>query len=319
MRVRVDVGALLASLGIRARRGGDGWTALCPARRHRDDQHVGSWSIVDDPRDERHALSYCFACGWGGDARALVREVLDVQYGAEDWIAEFATVEEDDVPYLAQLEVARPKVFRFPPGVESLDILTWPQPFRRYLAERGVTVSQARRWGLAFALEGRLAGRVVIPTRAESGRLLSYTARAVDRGRLRYLTPDGDEGADPGAVFGEERWGPPGGTVAVSEGCFDALAVERAAPELSVAVLGTGGAGNARSPLVAEKLRRFDAAVVVTDADAAGDLAYEEVRAMLDGKPVARARPPEGWDANEMDPRELRAMITGALRWDRTT
>ena len=46
---------------------------------------------------------------------------------------------------------------------------------------------------------------------------------------------------------------------------------------------GPGGAGNARSPLVAEKLRRFDAAVVVTDADAAGDLAYEEVRAMLDG------------------------------------
>jgi hypothetical protein len=243
-----------------------------------------------------------------------VREVLGVYYGVDDWIVEFALVEEDDVPTMAQVEIARVPIFRFPAGVEISDVLAWPQPFRRYLAQRGVTLWQARRWRLAFALEGRLAGRVVVPTRSSSGRLLSYTARAVDRrAPVRYLTPAQEEGADTGAVFGEEHWGPGGGTVVVAEGSFDALAIERVVRGVAIAVLGTGGVGHATDPRVVDKLRRFDAFVIATDADTAGDRAYAVISSVLTDRRVVRARPPEGFDANEMEPSALRALVEAAL------
>ena len=306
-RIRVDVGKLLASLDIDARYRHGEWTALCPNPGH--DDRKPSWRIVDDPNGERHGLHKCFPCGLGGDAIELTKVVLGVGYvAARCWVEEYALPEDEIIE--ARVEVANPRLFRFPSGVESVDILDFPQPFRRYLAGRGVTVSQARRWGLAYALAGRLAGRVVVPTRNASGRLLAYTARAIDRGSLRYLTPHRDEGADGGAVFGEEHWGP-GGTVVVAEGSFDALAVERAVPDVAIAVLGTGGVGHASDPRVIAKLARFEEAIVVTDADAAGDRAFAAVSGLLRGH-VRRARPPSGSDANDLPREELRGIIDAA-------
>lgn len=310
MSRRVDVAKLLASLGIDARQRGDEWTALCPNPAHQD-RHP-SWRIVDDLSSDRHGLHKCYPCGFGGDAIELAKVVLGVGFHAALCWVDDCLAEDTDEPVEARVEVASPRVFRLPPGVLHGDVLGWPQPFRRYLAARGLTRSQVARWGLGYALEGRLAGRVVIPTRSATGRLLSYTARAIDRGGLRYLTPARDEGADAGAVFGEEHWGPGGGAV-LSEGSFDALACERAVPELAVAVLGTGGADHAADPRVVAKLSRFDVLVVATDPDPAGDRAYESVAALLPGKRVCRARPPAGLDANAMDSRSLRGMILSSL------
>jgi DNA primase len=306
--VSLNVGALLESLGIDARKRGTEWTAFCPNPEHRD--RKPSWRMVDDPGDSRHGKFNCFPCGFGGDAITLVRFVLDVGYhAAKSWVSEYETEDEE---LSVAVQVAAPRTFRLPSGVEQADILDWPRPFRRYLAERRLTVSQVRRWGLAYAIEGRLAGRVVIPTRSSSGRLLSYTARAVDRGSLRYLTPAREEGADPGAVFGEEHWGP-GGTVAVTEGSFDALAIERAVSGLAVAVLGTGGASHAEDPRVLAKLSRFARVIVVTDPNPAGDRAHAALEAGLRSTGVVlRARPPKGTDAAEMAPRDLRGMIEAA-------
>jgi DNA primase len=305
--VSLDVGALLESLGIDARKRGGEWTALCPNREH--DDRKPSWKMVDDGSD-RTGMHHCWPCGFGGTAVGLVMELLGVGYhAAKSWLSEY---EREDEELTVSVRVAAPAVFRFPAGVERRDILEWPRPFRRYLAKRRLTVSQVRRWGLAYALEGRLAGRVVIPTRSAAGRLLSYTARAVDRGALRYLTPAREEGADAGAVFGEEHWGP-GGTVAVAEGAFDALAVERAVPGLAVAALGTGGASHASDPRVLAKLSRFERVVCVTDSNHAGDRAYGELADGLRSTgEVLRARPPEGTDAAEMDPAALRGMIEAA-------
>lgn len=308
MSRRTDIGKLLDSLNIDARQSGDSWKALCPNPDH-DDRKVGSWSIVDDVSSDRHGLMHCWACSLGGDEVDLTKLVLSVGFHAAlCWVEEYALPEG---PTTARVEVLSPRVFRLPPGTVDEDLRRWPTPFRRYLAVRGVTEAQARRWGLAYALEGRLSGRVVIPARDASGRLLSYTARAIDRGVLRYLTPKREEGADPGAVFGEEHWGK-GGTVVVTEAAFDALACERAVPEFAIAVTGTGGVSMAADPRVASKLRRFSSAIVVTDPDDAGDQAYEDLVTAMGGKPVLRARPPEGLDANKMDPDDLRGIIVEA-------
>ena len=307
--MRVDVEKLLASLNIEARHSGDEWTAKCPNPAH--DDRKPSWRIVDDLGGDRHGLHHCYPCGLGGDPIELVKVRLGVGYhAAVCWIEEFALA--PDEPVEARVTVASPQMFRFPPGVEQEDILRWPAPFRRYLATRKLTVSQVRRWGLAYALEGRLSGRVVVPTRSMSGRLLSYTARAIGPSSLRYLTPGRDEGADMGAVFGEEHWGPEGGVAVVCEGAFNALAVERAAPEYPIGVLGTGGVSHATDMRVLTKLRRFEGVIVLTDADDAGDKAYAEVAAGLTGRWVRRARPPVGKDANQMESRELRALIERA-------
>lgn len=305
----LNVGALLESLGIDARQRGDEWVAICPNPKHHD--RTPSWRMVDDPSSDRHGLFKCYPCGMGGNAYQLVMALLDVGYhAARSWMDEYDVPEDVDLTPVVCVE--SPRTFRLPPGVETSDVLTWPQPFRKYLAGRRVTVSQARRWGLAFALEGRLAGRVVIPSRNASGRLLAYTARAISQHGLRYLTPGRDEHADPSAVFGEEHWGP-GGAVVVAEGSFDALAVERAVPGVAVAVLGTGGVSHAEEPRILQKLQRFEDVVVVTDSDAAGDKAFEALRDfMRSTASVRRARPPEGRDANDLAPEELRGIISHA-------
>jgi DNA primase len=71
--------------------------------------------------------------------------------------------------------------------------------------------------------------------------------------------------------------------------------------------------GHATDPRVVDKLRRFDAFVIATDADTAGDRAYAVISSVLTDRRVVRARPPEGFDANEMEPSALRALVEAAL------
>jgi DNA primase len=309
---RVDVGKLLESLGIQARQRGDEWRAVCPNPDH--DDHRPSWRIVDDPRSERHSVFHCYPCGFRGDAITLVRMMLGVGYHAAcAWIDEFAPPEEG-MP-TARVEIAEPKIFRMPAGVaDGEGFYDWPTPFRRYLEGRNIPEWQVARWGLAYAIEGRLSGRIVIPTRNSVGRLLSYTARAIGEATTRYLTPSREEGADGGAVFGEEHWGPTGGVI-VAEGAFDALACERAMPGWAIGVTGTGGTSYAADPRVLMKLGRFDELVVITDADAAGDRAFLELKSGLPDRKVVRARPPsKEEDAAKMDPTKLRGIIEAARR-----
>jgi DNA primase len=306
----VDVGRLLESLNIDARKRGDQWFALCPNPEH-DDHKPTTWSMRDEPGSPKHALHGCWSCGYRGDAIGLTKDRLGVGYhAAVCWIDEFAPAEEG--PVTARVEIAEPRVFRLPAGVvDDEPLADWPTPFRRYVEGRGIPDWQAERWGIGYALEGRLSGRVVLPARNMAGRLLGYTARAIGGAQTRYLHPSRDEGADPAAVFGEEHWGP-AGHLAVAEGAFDAMACERVMHGWAIAAL--GGASHAEDPRVLMKLGRFEEIVVATDADDAGDRAYEAIATGLAGKTIVRARPPAGFDANKLGPAELRGMIERARR-----
>ncbi len=299
--MRLDAAKLLESLDIDAEQRHDELVALCPAPWH-DDRRVGTWRMVAD--GDRTGLHHCWSCGLQGDAISLVRVVQGVGYlAAACWVEEHALVDEEAPSEVVVLFEER-RVFGMPLGFEHAPLKQWPTAFRRCAEARGITSNQVARWGLGYALEGRLEGRVVFPIRGRRGELLSYSARAVDDAiDPRYMNPRKSDGARL-AIFGEERWGKHEVAV-VAEGAIKALAVERVA---DVAIAGLIGASQAESREVQRRLSFFDEVVVVTDADAAGDRAWEVLRSAL-GVCCRRARSPEGSDLEELDPRELRGMM----------
>jgi DNA primase len=194
--------------------------------------------------------------------------------------------------------------------VQVLPLAAWPSPARDYLSGRGVTQVQVERWGLGYAVDGRLAGRVVFPVRNNVGTLISYTARSFTGEGRRYLEPKIEEGADQGAVFGEEHWDPDECELAVvTEGAMDALAVERATGLPVAAVY-----GSQILPGHLARLQRWRTLILATDSDPAGDKAAAEISGALGRWTRAvRWRPPEGFDCASLaqrDPARLRSELT---------
>lgn len=231
MARRVDVERLLKKLGLEARRNGEEYEACCPNHQEK----TPSWSIHG-----RTGAHYCFGCSYGGGVADLVLDVLELRPLAMDWRDAWRWIGEQGLlvgeagaalSVELFLRVEGPRGFRLPGGVQvGLEVGRWPTPARRYLDERQIPDWQVRRWGLGFSVEGRLAGRFVLPVRDARGRLVSYSARSFTGELPRYKTPDAAERPEPAALFGEEGWPEPGERerVVVVEGGIKGLAVERA-------------------------------------------------------------------------------------------
>lgn len=312
----VDIPVLLERLGFAKpeRRGRALW-APCPFHEER----TPSWSIVDDPGGERHGFHHCHGCGEGGGVSALVAHVLDLRNdageldyrAARDWLGG-----DQERPLPVTIEIPAPKLARrglvLPSGVVVAPFARWASPARRYVERRGITGEQVERWGLGYAVDGRLAGRIVFPVRDRLGRLVSYTARDfAGAGRRKYLEPEQDEGADKSAIFGEQHWPDDRKRVVVIEGAPDALAVERV-------VGGAVGAvyGSQLLPGAIARLSTFREVVVATDPDKAGQkLARAIVGALGRWSTVLRVTMPEGFDAAALaieNPEALRVAVERA-------
>lgn len=278
---RVDVGKLLARLGIEARRDGDEFLARCPG--HEDAKP--SWSIHGTT-----GKHHCFACGFGGTATSLVIHVLDMaqlawtRRDAWEWMRDQGLLVGDGELGLdveLYLQVAKPTSFVLPAGVVvDAPLSAWPTPAARYVASRAIPGHQLRRWGVGYAVGGRLAGRVVFPVRDRRGRLLSYSARTFVGDPVRYLTPHESENPDHAALFGEQAWPAVGERrrVVVVEGAIKALAVERAC---SLHVAGVLGATQASNPSVIAKLATFPEVTILLDNDEAGSKAAHALTGAL--------------------------------------
>jgi len=308
--MRLDVGNVLKRLGIEGKGRGEHLVALCPYH----DEHNPSWRIRR--RGEKAGLHWCQACQSGGDIIDLVKHVKSygTREGAKAWLerAGEEVTEKDleiDPVRMVYAPLAR-RGFRMPPGFEGAgDLEGWPTIAVDYAGSRGIGQEQVRRWGIGYALEGRLKGRIVIPIRNARGALVSYVGRTFVGAERRFLYPREEERAEMGVLFGEERW--PGvetrvsTTVVVTEGAIKSLAVERATGLHHAAVGGSG----LRLGHVA-KLATFGTVVVLTDADDAG----EALGASLEGSlarhvKVRRVRLPPGQDADTVSVEELRGAL----------
>lgn len=276
----VDVGKLLVRLGIDAKADGNEFMAKCPS--HEDSKP--SWSI-----HRTTGKHHCFACGFGGTATTLVLHCLDTarlgwtKRDAWSWLKDQGLLVGDGELGLSVelfLQVATPHAFCLPGGVQCGGE-RWPTPAARYLAERRIDAAQVERWGIGYAVDGRLAGRVVFPVRDRRGLLLTYSARTFIGSPVRYLMPHETERPDLSGLFGEQAWPVVRDRrrVVVVEGAIKALAVVRAVPGAHVAgALGATQVNNAR---VISKLCTFPEVTILLDADEAGEKASHALAAAL--------------------------------------
>lgn len=299
---------ILKRLGIEAHRRGREWYAKCPNPEHEDNDP--SWRIRDDPGGHRDGYHRCWPCGFEGGLIHLVSTILKVPYyKAREWIESDAIA--PPPPIAVNLVIHGSRRFRLPEGVELGPFEKWPSVVRRYVKKRHITPEQVERWGLGYAVEGKLEGRIVIPTRDRHGHVFNYTARTFVDHPKRYREPDAREKANRGVLFGEQHWPDKRGVVVVLEGSLNGLAVERARPDVSIAAL----AGSNLPPSAGVKLTTFTDVIIATDPDPAGDKIADQLGWILDRQEIRnhRMRPPEGEDADSLDREELAEMIESAV------
>ena len=306
---RIDVARLLTELGIPFKRVGRELQALCPSPAHQD--HKPSWSIRNQPGSSKTGAHHCHSCGFGGGPVALVSAVTGLEWdAARDWMIERGLA--GDLPDAAasvHVEVFGEDRFDFkmPPEFCARPLNRWVTSARRYAVERGLTEGQVERWGIGYAVDGRLAGRIVMPIRDERGRLCNYTARAFDGSEPRYLHASRKEHPNEGAVFGSHLWGERRDRLVVNEGELNALACERAG-ESCVAAL----SGSNVTPDAIGLIASFEHVIILTDPDQAGDTAAGKLyNALARWRRVDRIRLPEGQDAAMLDRASLSAILEG--------
>ena len=305
------IARVLGKLGIKVAgvRGDRAWS-FCPF--HRDEHPTNFFVRV---AGERAGQWHCFACKGGGSLAELVERVRGCDRDqAREWVA--ALRQGDDVEgHVPEVEGVRivvepvgQRAFRLPREVVLRPLGAWSDTARRYAERRHLTARQVERWGLGYAVVGRLAGRLVIPVRYASGEAVSYMARSFAGHESKYYYPMEREHADLDCMFGEQHWPahPKRHEVVLCEGALNALAVERACPGRFVAALG----GSDPRPIHVLKLAGFRRVVVLMDDDPAGEGAAGVLRDQLVRHvALSRVNLGAGRDADDVPAEELRDAV----------
>lgn len=302
-----SVEEVLAALSIEHEAARNGWiVAKCPFH----DDHSPSWRIrVTAVRYGQH---HCWACKEGGTLAMLVMHGMKWEYAkAAEWVGKHDQPVEMPIPEEVGIElVNQVRKFRLPEEIIFDELQAWVTPAKHYMAMRSIPDWQVHRWGIGYALAGRLAGRIVIPVWKSKGVARNYMARDFtdDVQAPRYMYPKREEGADHATMFGELHWPSARDIVVIPEGAFNALAVERLRePRFAVAALG----GSSVQAIHVLKIASFDLAIILTDNDPAGQHASDALEPLLrgQGKRPRRCRLPKGMDANDMSAAALRTAL----------
>ena len=95
------------------------------------------------------------------------------------------------------------------------------QGAREYLFDRGITKEQILNYNIMYCYDGKFAGRIIVPTYWE-GDVVTFVARDMyDSGAPKYLVPEANDNGN--FLFNYDNVS--GGTIIVTEGVFDAIAV----------------------------------------------------------------------------------------------
>jgi DNA primase len=95
-----------------------------------------------------------------------------------------------------------------------------------YLLERGLTPSDIKYYGIGVGLQGKVSGRVIVPTFDDFGDVIFWTARSYTDSEIRYINPVGE--IRKRALFDISRASRER-EIVVTEGVFSAMAVGRGA------------------------------------------------------------------------------------------
>lgn len=307
----IDVALLLSRLGISAKRSGSRLVARCPLPEHNDS--TPSWAITCDG-GQRHGVWYCFGCKRRGGPAALVQSVTGATFAEAKAFIEELVALGPNLPLDAEV-VVRERVawsgLCLPDGVVVAPLEEWPTPARRYLEGRRVSAATVARWGLGYAVGGDQAGRVVIPVRDVTGRLVGWQGRAFDdRSPKSKNAPSDLPGVDPGVLLGEEHWPEADmSALVVVEGPFDGFAVDVA----GYAFACLRGSGDLHPEHARKLARGWDRLIIATDPDAAGEVAATLMRALGRWVPLVRLELVEDLaELHRRDPRDVAARLRSA-------
>ena len=319
-----SVERVVERLGLTARRTGSRWWfERCPNPEHADKNEKHRWSNAF-VRADGHARAgqwTCFSCKSGGRLVALVMAVRVCSF--EDAVLWLADVEDAPAPEpVVRVRYApmgaRARAFQLPGGVEFGPLAQWNSVPRAYVLGRGIDAQQVERWGIGYALGGRLDGRIVFPIEDLNGRLQNYAARTFVGDEIRYKAADEREGPDLATCLGERFWPPAAerarSTCVVFEGAVTGMAIDRALRGRPRVCLAGLQGSNADHPRRIERLATFGRVVSAADPDGAGDEVSEVLASSLRRVPFARVRYPQrGVDAADTDPAELGAALAAAI------
>lgn len=308
----MDVEALLRSAGAKViRRDSRHVWIRCPWVEHRST----SFSVVLS--GTKRGLAHCWACKKGWTLASVIARLRGISVEAAKKVVATENVEDGGKirkpsPAFTDLPSASKLRFELTSAVIFAPFDEWVSSAREYVESRGITAAQVERYRIGYCLDGRLAGFIVFPCIDGRGRITSYSARTFVDGEPRFQTPHLGESPDLGAVFGEHLWPPhpKRDVIAITEGAIDALACERALPELSIGSL----SGSDVRPGHILRIGTFRQILVVTDPDEPGDLAAMAIRSSVGRRShVTRVRLGEGTDAASLPFAELRRFLSTAL------
>lgn len=307
----IDIPRMLKLLGIEFKNHNNELWACCPFPEH--DEKTASWSI------KPNGHHYCFGCQKGGGAANLVMRVYGFMAfsSALAWIDEHGLFGDGKLPLEVDVVITRPSLDRMeiepPVDARFFAMSEWKVTVaKRYALKRGITPYQVDRWGIGYATGGYYANRILLPTREyQSGRLINITGRAWSPTKTpKYLNAKEAHGWDPGAVFGEQHWGPYLGssTLVLCEGELNALACERVGAQYVGAL---GGSTLDKEQVL--KLSVFRKVIIAVDIDRAGTQVAEQLRSTLARwRKAVVVQFPDKRDPNDLereDPQLLKSLL----------
>lgn len=240
IREVVDLKSLLTELGVDVvREDGPELVALCP---YHDDRNP-SWSINSDQGSERWGAHSCWTCkdedeGGKGTLFNLVMHVRRCSFKqALEWVERFCGLDGKsdrvlDLSLAGRLrEVKHRKQKRSGYGTVARQFESFPNLKQgsagwRYLERRGLTRRQIL-GSKARKGTGKYEKRVVFPIFRGLTIVNFYARHIADNGKLKGLNAKG-KGLVNAALFNMHRADPLSDTCHLSEGAFDAFAIERA-------------------------------------------------------------------------------------------
>lgn len=306
--VRVIVQAL--GIEIANKRGTRAW-ALCPF--HEDHSPTNFFIRLGG---KRAGQSHCFSCKGGGSLLDLVMHIRSCDLDAARAFVEL--LGKGFEPPKARVRiVSRPARlsrlrFQMPKEVYFTPLEKWVSLAREYIEERHLTAEDVDRYRIGYAVDGLLAGRIVVPWIDPYGRFAGYSARSLTGSEPKYLTPDERDHADLGVMFGEHTWTSRRDAIVVTEGAFNAMSVVHALHDYAVDIAAMGGSDINPTHMI--KIATFKNVVILTDSDPAGDKAAKEMQFAL-GRYVnyQRVRLPDKKDAQDVGKVFLRNKLVEAL------
>jgi len=192
-----------------------------------------------DAKDHSHCfvsvakrIFHCFYCGEAGTISKLVRDHADKLATTPEYDSAVPIYKEIDAPVIKEIEFENfrrvPLLEHQPADEFSLGYRAW-----RYLHERGLSDIEIHVYDIRYAPTGRYAGRVIIPVK-EAGSAVCFSARSFLESAVKpkYLFPAKGETilSASDSIFNYDKIETPthvSQTVVITEGIFDAIAVER--------------------------------------------------------------------------------------------